>query len=201
MNIHFPHNMSGAERKVVLAMLALITTDQVTPLGGYVVPGGLGAIRSLLGITQRALGKTIRLLEDGGWCVRLRNDRVILRGAKFSITPYCPSCHRPNASGKWCASCKQQVGRSDRAWQVHALGLLAAGKTPPEIAIAVNRSLLESPDVDDSGRAQGSAVLPYLGSTVPEMLQPEWLATFRRLYTSSGKRKANDSWGAGLDED
>lgn len=158
-----PINLSRRARMMLLAMLHLADEDTGEVVGGY------KSLASLLGISDTdsgAMSRAFQELESYNLIRRvfaLREKRRVMR--VFVMLPdfrqgACENCYEPTKAGRWCPRCKQGVGRADRAWQTKAIMLAVNGKTPPEIAVALDRPLWRTSD--DDQRKSGSAVVPFL---------------------------------------
>lgn len=147
------------------------------------VSGGKHTIGKLTDIADRKhLRETLRLLENRGLIRRIRTRLFVVLGRLSPPPPSgrCEGCQEPlpasvRGAQRWCESCRQVLGRKDRAWQPKAITLLVEGKSPPEIALAVRRPLWRSSVEDDN---QATAVVPFL--LREGLLGEEWREWLRR---------------------
>lgn len=175
------------EREQRVLLLCLVTCDEETGE----VPGGKAELVRTLGILEP---ENVRLalvslenralLRRGGQPV---GTRIFVALSRFATGPLCEGCKTPlpqstRGGAKWCAGCRQTLGREDRKWQAKAIRLWAEGKSPPEIHLALTRPLWRAP-ADDN---QSSAIVPFL--LAEGLLDDTWREALQRALEGGAER-------------
>lgn len=185
-----PLDVSRAAR-LILAYCWLVSDDEGNVELWGSPPSALTTLMECTGHQRRAVYEGLRELHDKGHAlVRYRGrDGVVFDepgGSRVLVVKVlaeppasgiCEQCSRKTkGTGRWCADCKQTVGRSDRAWQVAALELHKLGYEPARIAAILDRPLFAA-SANDGRSANGGAVVPFLISK--GMLGEEWRERLR----------------------
>jgi len=186
VKIDLPRDVTRRERLVLFG--ALLIADEATGevCGELKGESGKQRLMRLLDHSEGArMKETLRALENRGLIRRIRTRLFVVLGA-FVGPRVCEGCRDPmyntgRAAARWCAGCRQVIGRSDRAWQLKAISLLVAGKTPPEIHAALKRPLWRAPD----GDTQSSAIVPYL--LAQGLLDATWRVALKRALEGGGE--------------
>lgn len=160
-----PMQLSGRGLTALFAAAAV-----VEPTSGE-VPGGIWQIVEVLGVSYVAALEAIQDCEQFGLMKRVglstRTKRLflpLLILSEESNRP-CEGCgiglqESTRGSAKWCAKCRQTIGRADRNWQLRAIAHAVDGKTPPEIAAILGQPLWGKSDEEPGAFRLG--VVPYL---------------------------------------
>lgn len=186
--LHLPRDLSKAERAALFA--ALLLADDET---GEVL-GGKGALMKVLDVSDAEhFRETVVGLEDDGFLRRggqPHGTRVWVVLSRF-FPGVCFGCRDAIERGKWCPNCRQRLGRRDRAWQPRAIVLAVEGKSPSEIALALNRPLWVNRREDQYGEGDdGGAVVPFLLAEVPFLVRDA--DAWRRALAEATGEKASE---------
>lgn len=183
-----PCNLTARARTTLFAALTVCGDDGEIPPEGA-PPSVVTTLRRLRGINKREhIIGGLRDLEAEGLATVWRQWRSL--HAKIHLgklrprdgCQYCGSLAR--GTGKWCARCKQILGRDDRAWQIRALELHDTGSSPRVIAVILDKPMWVGAIEDGLGRSQ--AVVPYLLSK--GVLGPEWAERLRNATRGASMR-------------
>lgn len=190
-----PRWLPRRSRLVLFAAFTVIGDD------GWIVGEGNppSAMRTLTRLCDAApsnVRRSLRLLESAelATCVMRRFGRsfhlaVRIHLGELRVEGSCAECGSPSrGTGRWCAYCKQVVGRDDRAWQTKALELWGMGLSPPRIAARLRLPMFERRS-DDGREAGGAAIVPFLVAHPDLADWPEreaWSQRLREMGKGSG---------------
>lgn len=185
-----PLDVSRSAR-LILAYCWLVSDDDAEVELWGSPPSALTTLMECTGHQRKSVWEALRELhEKGHVLVRYRtrdgalvdehgggNVLTVKVLAEPPASSVCDACSRKTkGTGRWCADCKQTVGRADRSWQVAALELLKLGYEPTRIASILDRPLFAA-SANDGRNANGGAVVPFLISK--GMLGEEWRERLR----------------------
>lgn len=189
-----PQQLSRKARLVLFAAFSVVDdTGEVMPEGSP--PSSITTLRRLTGTDRWSILEALAELEAFDLCARWRvfyigrtqpvnatRVRIHLEGLR--LRDACEACGSPSrGTGRWCARCKQVLGRDDRAWQIRALEMHDQGVSPRRIAVLLDRPLWKG-SADDGRDANGGAVVPYLLSK--GALGAEWGERLRLALSGGG---------------
>lgn len=145
-------------------------------------PSALTTLCAQTGNRRSNVSEALRQLQAEGLCTVRRTGKPPCLRVKFDVAKIifgdaCIVCGSgAKGTGRWCARCKQVLGRDDRSWMIRVLELHGEGYSPPRIAAVLDRPLFVASAVD--GRdPHGGAVVPYLLGK--GLLGPSWASRLR----------------------
>lgn len=160
-----PNLPDGVPLLLFAAFTVCDDTGRVEPEGEP--PSSIATLMRLTRHDDSTIRRNLRALEQHGLASRTapapgRGVVVRIHLERLKVRDGCQVCGSPaRGTGRWCARCKQVLGRDDRAWQIRALELHGEGMSPPRIAAVLNRPLFVA-SADDGRDPNGGAVVPYL---------------------------------------